>query len=237
MTETFNNVPVPRPITPEPDIIEETTETPGVPKVYVNIPERLRRTTDREGTDRAIFTEQRLRRLIAKYPKVETAIRHEMGSDEDKNGWDITAILKKGLPIRVVRVQGKASRSEVQTYKQGLKEKYFPTVKNPVTAELLVRELMAINRTMVLNGAETKPGREIMEDAFEPQLERILSRADGVIEQVDSGQIEIFPDPVNEQLRLFKGDPILSFQGFPITPVQVYPTAVANDPANLLPFS
>jgi len=186
---------------PQPRIIEDYVETPGIEKNYVNIPPNLIRASDRNGTERAVFTELRVKNLIASQSDiVENVIRHEMGSDEDMHGYDLTVILKKTQPVRIVRVQVKARRQEVQEYKQYLKGKYFPNVKN---SDQLLTEWLAINRIILINGAETKAGREIIEESFIPQLERIFQRSGAEMKKEKSAQMVLFPEPELEQIQIF----------------------------------
>lgn len=187
--------------TPVHQIIEDDVETPGRKKNYVNIPPELIGASGENGTERAIFAEQRVQSLIASQSDiVESVVRTGLGSTEDLLGYDLTVILKKTQPVGLVYIQVKASRQEVQDWNQYIKGKYFPNVKN---SDQLVTEWRAINRIIVINGAETKSGKEIIEESFIPQLERIFQRSGGEKKQEESLQIVLFQEPEIEQIELF----------------------------------
>jgi len=184
--------------TPEPRIVEGKRFFAGHENPrYVNIPPRLIDATDGDGAERATFIEFRIRNLLRTQSNiVENVFRNEMGSKEDSVGHDLTVTLKGDPPIKIVHVQVKASGREVDAYKHWIRDNYFPNMEN---SEKLVRKWMTEHGIILLNGAETKSGAEILE-SFYPQLERIQQKALREQTPEPSCQMILFPGPKPIQL-------------------------------------
>ncbi len=210
------------------------------PVNYANIPKHLINATDKLGTERGEFVENRLLNILSPYTMIiERIERNGFGSEEDKNQHDLSGILVNG---EWFHVQGKSDRSEIVKYKREIADKIFRKKKKKHirpkrklnrrknsrsydgeqligswAKEAAVSEYLTDRRIILLNGTQYKSDDEIL-DSFYPQLDRILTR----ISNLKKRGTNVFGDHQPETVPKEKE-------------IQVFPSAAGLEPTQLFP--
>lgn len=158
-------------------VIAETLNLPS--PNYVEIPFHLKRSVikkirfeegkdlERLWADRGVKVEERVKSILEK--EIQIVQNVEMHKKYAPLS-DMSVYFVKDFPIDRVKVEVKSSWMGIQEYKEKIRRK-LPSEEKTDEG---VKKWLTKNKIVLVNGSEYKSPKEILNESFYPQLQRII---------------------------------------------------------------
>lgn len=139
--------------------------------------------------ERADAVEERVQKIIASQNNlVETVVFNPPYTQSS----DLTVDFKSVFPVRRVKVEVKSSTLGLRSYKDGVLQDTETNnggqLIGPWAKDLAIEHWLVSHNTVLINGGEKdrreRTAREILDDSFYPQIERISATTQGLMKKL-----------------------------------------------------